>query len=46
MNADKPKVLGGSIRELLRKHFPPKFLPPKPELPRPPFTGVVDFRTY
>jgi hypothetical protein len=47
--SDKPAVLVGgctSIRELLRKHFPPKFLPPKPDLPRPVFTGVVDFKTY
>jgi hypothetical protein len=47
--SDKPAVLGGgcsSIRELLHKHFPPKFIPPKPELPRPLLTGVVDFSTY
>lgn len=35
-----------SIRELTRKLFPPKTPPPKPDLPRPPFTGVVDFKTY
>lgn len=35
-----------SIRTLLRKHFPAPSLPPKPELPRPLFTGVVDFKTY
>lgn len=34
------------IRRLLRKYFPPKFLPPKPELPRAPLTGIVDFKTY
>lgn len=35
-----------TIRELLRKYFPPKFLPPKPDLPRILLTGVVDFNTY
>ena len=44
------EVLGGDentgIRALLRKHFPRPELPPKPELPRPLWTGVVDFPTY
>lgn len=47
--AEPAEVLGGassSIRALLRKHFPPKTLPPKPDLPRPLWTGVVDFSTY
>ena len=35
-----------TIRHLLRKHFPAKPMTPKPELPRPLFTGVVDFKTY
>lgn len=41
-------VLGGaiSVRDLLRKHFPAITPPPKPDLPRPPFTGTVDFETY
>lgn len=37
---------GISIRALLRKHFPRPKLPPKPDLPRPLFTGVIDFPTY
>lgn len=35
-----------SIRDLLRKHFAKLPPPPKPDLPRPFLTGVVDFRTY
>ena len=35
-----------TIRSLLRKYFPAPILPPKPELPRPLFTGVVDFNSY
>jgi len=47
--AEPAEVLGGAssgIRDLLRKHFPTKTLPPKPDLPRPLWTGVVDFSTY
>lgn len=39
-------LMAMTIRELLRKHFPPKYIPPKPDLPRPLFTGTVDFITY
>ncbi len=42
----RTKPMATTIRELLRKHFPPKFLPPRPDLPRPLFTGTVDFITY
>ena len=43
------EVLGGAssgIRDLLRKHFPTKTPLPKPDLPRPLWTGVVDFSNY
>lgn len=35
-----------TLRDLTRKYFPPKVPPPKPDLPRSPLTGVVDFKTY
>lgn len=48
-DAEPAEVLGGAptgIRALLHKHFPKKYLPPKPDLPRLLWTGVVDFSTY